>query len=168
MWANLKRDDSGNVTAWHSLVDHSADVAAVLLALLEQPTFAERLAILSGGDRLSPIARARLGALAFLHDIGKANRGFRARIDTRAPLVGHIDPLGWLFGAEGGPLLSQLQAVLGLERFDCWFADGDWSPFETAFAPHGRPWNRRAANARAYWRPYVAAATGGIWVVLFH
>jgi len=63
------------------------------------------------------------------------------------------DPLGWLVGAEAGPLLPHLQAVHGLERFECWFADGDGSLSETAFAYHGRPWNRCAANARAYWRP---------------
>jgi hypothetical protein len=28
-WGKLERDDAGNVTAWRSLVDHCADVAAV-------------------------------------------------------------------------------------------------------------------------------------------
>ena len=84
LWAKLARDASGCVTAWHSLVHHSADVAAVLLVLLEQPTIAARLARLAEREGLDAVTCARLGALAFLHDIGKANRGFRARVDGRA------------------------------------------------------------------------------------
>lgn len=57
-----------------------------------------RLATLAGRNSLCAVTRARLGAIAFLHDIGKANRGFRARVDARADPVGHIDPLAWIFG----------------------------------------------------------------------
>src|SRR5260370_32139025 len=103
LWAKLLHDNAGRVIAWHSLVDHSADVSAVLLALLDQPTIAARLAQLANRPTLDVITRARLGALAFLHDIGKANRGFRARIDRQAPKIGHIDQVAWLLHAQDAP-----------------------------------------------------------------
>jgi CRISPR-associated endonuclease/helicase Cas3 len=56
-------------------VDHSADVAAVAERLLIQPTIRKRLATAAGRSDLDEVTRARLGALSFLHDIGKANRG---------------------------------------------------------------------------------------------
>jgi CRISPR-associated endonuclease/helicase Cas3 len=104
LWAKLVRDNAGYIVGWHSLPHYSADVAAVLLALLEQPTIAARLSILAERDGLCRTTRARLGALAFLHDIGKANRGFRARVDIRAEPIGHIDTLAWLFGPGGAAL----------------------------------------------------------------
>ena len=137
LWAKLSVDRS----SWHSLVDHSADVAAVLMALVDQPTIAARLARLGGLAELSPVMRTRLSALAFLHDIGKANRGFQARFDPLAPTVGHIDQLAWVFGPDGEPVLERLYAVLGLDRMEAWF-EGDsareW--LAAALAHHGRPW----------------------------
>ena len=70
LWAKLKRDQMGRIIGWHSLVDHSADVAAVVEALL-QPTIRRRLATAAGRTELDEITRARLSALSFLHDIGK-------------------------------------------------------------------------------------------------
>src|SRR5690349_2721275 len=96
LWAKLHRDSAQQVVGWHSLVDHSADVAAVIAALLEQPTINRRLAQTAGRHVLDSRTCVRLAALAFLHDIGKANRGFRKRIDPAAPLVGHIDQLAWV------------------------------------------------------------------------
>lgn len=153
LWAKLKRDPAGRITHWHSLVEHSADVAAVLLALIAQPTIAARLARLAGRDALDVVTVARLGALAFLHDIGKANRGFRARVDPRAALVGHIDQLAWLFTEAGAKLRERLDAVLGLDRLDDWLGE-DWTLFEAVFAHHGRPWRPDAArNETAHWAP---------------
>jgi CRISPR-associated endonuclease/helicase Cas3 len=82
------------VIGWHSLVDHSADVSAVIEALLDQPTINRRLARSAGRDRLDRQTCARLAALAFLHDIGKANRGFQRRIDPEAPLLGTLTNSG--------------------------------------------------------------------------
>jgi hypothetical protein len=50
---------------------------------------------------LGPLTCSRLAALAFLHDIGKANRGFRSRVDPGAPPIGHIDQLSWVFNGSG-------------------------------------------------------------------
>ncbi len=150
-WAKLARGPGGRVEAWHSLIDHSADVAAVLLGLMAQPTIAARLAMLAQRPTLSPIDTARLGALAFLHDIGKANRGFQARMDQAAPMVGHIDTLAWLFGKA--KLYAHLSRVLGLDRLDTWFDEGGFGLFHAVFAHHGRPWRLETANDSArHWQ----------------
>ena len=154
LWAKLARDGEGSVTSWHSLVHHSADVAAVLLALLDQPTIASRLARLAGRDTLDSITRERLGALAFLHDIGKANRGFRARVDPHAPLVGHIDQVAWLFTSSGTTHRQRLFDVLDLDRLEAWFLDEGWGLIDPVFAHHGRPWRLDSArNEAPHWKP---------------
>lgn len=151
LWAKLERDAAGQVIRWHSLVDHSADVAAVVEALLAQPTINARLAQAAGLTALDALVCVRLTALAFLHDIGKANRGFRRRIDQTAPTVGHIDQLAWLFKSEA--YADALYAVLGLERTEAWFAaDDDCALWDTLFAHHGRPWAENPASAEAHWR----------------
>ncbi len=133
------------------MVDHSADVAAVVAALLEQPTINHRLAFAAGRKVLDTVICARLTALSFLHDIGKANRGFRRRVDTKAPTVGHIDQLAWVFNSD---LAGRLSAVLGIERTDTWFASEDaLELWDTVFAHHGRPWSADPANAAPYWMP---------------
>jgi CRISPR-associated endonuclease/helicase Cas3 len=123
LWAKLERDDVGRIVGWHSLVDHSADVAAVVEALLVQPTLHRRLAATAGRPDLDQATIARLAALSFLHDIGKANRGFRARVDARAELVGHIEQLAWVFYDDrfAGDIREHMIEVLGLDRIVEWF-----------------------------------------------
>jgi CRISPR-associated endonuclease/helicase Cas3 len=159
LWAKLDRDENQQIRGWHSLVDHSADVAAVAAALLDQPTINQRLAHAAGRAALDAVTCSRLAALAFLHDIGKANRGFRRRIDPSAPKVGHIDQLAWVFNNEWGRTYAdRLIAVLGLERMEPWFAnEATLDLWPAIFAHHGRPWDPHAANAEAHWKP---AASG--------
>ncbi|WP_234051416.1 MULTISPECIES: HD domain-containing protein [unclassified Xanthobacter] len=57
--------------AWDPLADHCADVAAVALLMLR--LIQRRLAALAGVADVLPVRTARLCALAFLHDFGKAN-----------------------------------------------------------------------------------------------
>jgi precorrin-6A synthase len=52
------------------LIDHSADVAAVIEALLAQPTLNHRLAQAAGLAKLDGVVCARLAALAFLQNLG--------------------------------------------------------------------------------------------------
>jgi hypothetical protein len=61
LWAKLKRDASRQVIGWHSLVNHSADVSAVIEALLDQPTLNQRLARSAGRDRLDHQTCTRAG-----------------------------------------------------------------------------------------------------------
>jgi CRISPR-associated endonuclease/helicase Cas3 len=134
------------------LIDHSADVAAVVEALLMQPTINHRLARAAGSAMLDEVACARMAALAFLHDIGKANRGFRARIDPSAACIGHIDQLAWLFKpGEGEDLCERICDVLGLDEIIAWFRPAPGCEvWDAIFAHHGRPWQSKPS--RAYWR----------------
>ena len=52
LWAKLERSDAETGLGWHSLVDHSADVAACMEALLNLPLVQSRLAALAGVERL--------------------------------------------------------------------------------------------------------------------
>jgi CRISPR-associated endonuclease/helicase Cas3 len=150
LWAKISRNSDSQITGWHSLIDHSADVAAVVEALLAQPTLNRRLARTAGLTALDEIACARLAGLAFLHDIGKANRGFRARVDPRAPAVGHIDQLRWLFrGSNAEDLGDRLVDELRLQSIIDWFMP-DSEICDAVFAHHGRPWKDKPS--RAYWR----------------
>ena len=157
LWSKLSADRR----RWHSLVDHSTDVAAVMEALLQQPTIRKRLAATANVETLPDEVCSRLVALAFLHDIGKANRGFQARIDPNAPWVGHIDELAWVFWGEtrsSGPILDRLIDVLGLDRLAEWFGGEGIPPMlETVFAHHGRPWSRENPRfSLQHWAPDAA------------
>jgi CRISPR-associated endonuclease/helicase Cas3 len=158
LWAKLKRDESGRVSGWHSLVDHSADVAAVVEALLDQRVIRQRLATAAGVSDLDPITCERLVALSFLHDIGKANRGFRARIDIRIDRrpdrVGHINQLAWVFSKdrEAEAICKRLGEALAFDRLEPWFTDRSWPLFASLFAHHGRPWAKDdIPSAREHW-----------------
>ncbi|WP_161988274.1 CRISPR-associated endonuclease Cas3'' [Elioraea sp. Yellowstone] len=103
--------------AFLALADHCADVTAVMAVLLELPVIRSRLHRLTGGAVTEAHCRAILGA-TFLHDIGKANRGFwRKQWPTeergRGPICGHLREVApLLFGpngiriAEAGPYLD--------------------------------------------------------------
>jgi CRISPR-associated endonuclease/helicase Cas3 len=69
-------------------------VAVVVEALLGIPTIAARFAQLAQGE-LCQITIARLSALAFLHDAGKANRGFQSRWEAGVRGAGHITERAW-------------------------------------------------------------------------
>ena len=69
------------------LEDHASDVAAVMQALLELGWQKRLEGILK--SQLSEFEHATLLALAFLHDLGKCNRGFWGRQFPNAPIIGH-------------------------------------------------------------------------------
>src|SRR5262245_24157608 len=132
LWAKLNRDaTTGVVTSWHSLVDHSADVAAVFETLLAVPVVAHRLACLSQVEELPTLWRNRLTAYVFLHDLGKANRGFRRRWHKGARSIGHIAPAVYLCQYEA----QRLSKVLPIETIAGW--GGDAGAFLSILAHHG-------------------------------
>jgi CRISPR-associated endonuclease/helicase Cas3 len=157
LWAKLKRDDTGRVDRWHSLVDHSADVAAVVEALFQVPVIAARLARLAGGD-LARVTIARLCALAFLHDIGKANRGFQSRWQPGVRGAGHIAELAWLFRGTGSESLCAAACeALRAPLWETWFTEASWPLFDAVFAHHGRPWKPDSgAKHDRHWAPEAA------------
>ena len=149
-WAKLGRDCRYGRTACRaacdcrvvsslSLIGHSADVGAVLQALLERPTVARRLAALLGRSGLSEADRQRLVALACLHDLGKVNVGFqnRATADLQ-PRAGHIGPLYALL-CKGSPTIAD--ALFGpgsLEAVEHLLSIGkDDAPWVAILAHHG-------------------------------
>lgn len=110
--------------AWHPLEDHCADVAAVTEALLALPLIQARLAALAGVDALPERWIARLCAVAFLHDIGKANHRFQ-RGDG-----GHIAEAVHVVGDQGR------RRTTGLDAVETWAANGRYL-LAVALGHHG-------------------------------
>ena len=112
--------------AWHPLEDHCADVAAVVEALLALPLIQTRLAALAGVGELPERWIARLCALGFLHDFGKANHRFQ-RGDG-----GHIDEAVHVAGDR------DRRQTAGLDAVDTWAADGRYL-LAVVLGHHGEP-----------------------------
>ena len=119
----------------HHLAHHSADVAAVLISLMDIPAFRDRADAAIG----RPISRAEigcLGALAFLHDIGKLATGFQVKAWDRNPGItprGHVQ-CGWVWLGQG-EASEALGGHAGL--LANWPDIMLW--FQVLFAHHGRP-----------------------------
>ena len=165
-WGKADRSNSGRV---HLLEHHLADVGACFEALLAQPTIRRRLARTAGVDDVHPVTAARLCVFAALHDIGKVNVGFQARIWDAADVppgqrkprfAGHTldltpvlqdedsETAGWFFDALGwwDDLLAwddrDGETVCGL--------------FVATLSHHGRPLQIDGTRQRnpAIWRPF--------------
>ena len=105
--SKVDQDPTGHLSPWgkfdketrdaHHLAHHCADVAAVFLCLLDHPLFG-RAASTAAGRPLTDICKARLAAIAFLHDIGKIAPAFQAK--------------GWLQGAWKHPFRSHVEAAV--------------------------------------------------------
>lgn len=151
-WGKLRRVDGADTTpAWHPLVDHCADVAATLEALLSRSLMGGRLFALAGLDPDDERLIQRLGAIAFLHDIGKANRGFQnkrllppgARAARGIDVAGHVGELyPLLFDENEETLRRRLAEALSLEDMGGWVAGDALLPLlVAAVSHHGTPWN---------------------------
>ena len=153
--------DRQDPTHWHSLVDHMADVAAVFEALCACQ--AVRRALESAAGRaLTDLDIARLTALTFLHDFGKANAGFQAKrwSDGERPrdwfTAGHgaeaialLD--GLAYSEEAWDLLSRLPVEVMAEH---WGEAATEALLRASIAHHGRPIGAVAdwSGARIHWR----------------
>jgi CRISPR-associated endonuclease/helicase Cas3 len=135
------------------LVAHSADVAAVTWELLQLPVVNSRLARLAGRAKLDETSCSRLACLTFLHDLGKANRGFQARVDPKAPRVGHIQEAFWLLRAESaGSLAERAEEALRYDLIEHWFeTEISWGILDAVFAHHGRPWGGAIPDFKHLW-----------------
>ncbi len=138
-WGKLEMLD-GTPVAWHPLEDHCADVAACCELLLERTVLSRRLATLLGWRHLSPVHRARLTALAALHDIGKFNLGFQAKATTEtAKHRGHVREVLALFTAESDES-ERLGEALRIDELDGWCeGEGIYRLLVASIAHHGRP-----------------------------
>jgi CRISPR-associated endonuclease/helicase Cas3 len=149
-----KLDRSQNGIEWHPLVDHMADVAAVFEALCICRAVRRSLEA-AAGRALDERDIARLAALVFLHDVGKANAGFQAKrwLDTERPR-------GWLKAGHGAEAIALLDAAIAdsdealelLLRLPIVAMSG-WGTDETmggllraSIAHHGRPISNQSSQ----------------------
>ncbi len=145
-WAKLQWNPQRHeVSAWHPLADHCADVAACCEALLSVTALRRRLARLGGLDDLTPVQVQRLSVLALLHDAGKANHGFQNKAATGTGFTaGHVGPILSLFNAAAwGPETERLSDALVYNEIGRWCRDeGAFARLAFAtLAHHGRPVN---------------------------
>jgi len=141
LWAKIATDDQGAVVSWHALEAHSADVAAVLEALLTRTVLRARLGRILGQDQLSAVQIARLCVLAALHDAGKVNHGFQERAHRKdAPRIGHVSPFVSFMDWDGQEK-NAIVSALGLEQMLAWFESEEAlvASLLAAFCHHGRP-----------------------------
>jgi CRISPR-associated endonuclease/helicase Cas3 len=156
-WGKLNR---AHPHQQHPLTDHMLDVAACLLALLRCPGIHRALCQSGGLQQLDDIQMQRLGALAFLHDLGKANAGFQGK---RWP-AGQRPP-GWP-GAHGHVAEAfdvfqsdVLSAALPLDAVFRWGSDAAVTQLLYAsISHHGRPAQPRVESDPTIWRDIPASA----------
>jgi CRISPR-associated endonuclease/helicase Cas3 len=91
-WGKSDRNDPSRT---HPLLAHSADVAAVMEALLALPIY-RRVFKATCGAELDSTTSARFAVLAGLHDMGKTTAGFQAKNLRKSRTHGHILPMGAL------------------------------------------------------------------------
>jgi CRISPR-associated endonuclease/helicase Cas3 len=153
-WGKLRRDDSLNVVAWHPLIAHCADVAAVTRALFAHSILRDRLELLHHGE-LTDVHVERLCCLAALHDVGKFNHGFQNRAAApKGPFVGHVWEIARLFRSSDA-IRDELVEALGLQAMFQWFhSEQDFMAFLlSAFAHHGEPVTTQPGFKSSLWEP---------------
>lgn len=155
-WAKLEYGADGggssDITAWHPLLAHSADVAAVLEVLLRDTIVGRRLARLAGLESLGPIRTARLCALAAIHDAGKVNHGFQDRaFRGGATRKGHQKPI--LQVGQDADLSDRIWVPLEIGKMMQWFRDGNElkSFLHATWSHHGRPVNTKGGISYSIW-----------------
>lgn len=142
---------------FHPLTAHMLDVAACFLAAV-QVTSVRRSLERVAGRSLTELDLTRLTALAFLHDVGKANSGFQAkrwrhtdqtaRQGWPAP-AGHANEALCIFNDEA------LTRQLPLEEMSTW-GDACLSLWRGSISHHGRPVTETGLiDPKLIWRAVV-------------
>lgn len=137
-WGKLNRDCPHQQ---HPLIDHMLDVAHCCMALLHGPGIHRALCQSGGLKKIDEVLKQRLGALAFLHDLGKANAGFQGKrwpAGQRPPgwpgAHGHVAEAFDVFQSEA------LSAALPIEALSSWGSDAAITQLLCAsISHHGRP-----------------------------
>lgn len=130
-WGKFARDGSGT---WHTVVDHSTDVALVARILIERPVLRARLCR-AAGIELSDVHLDRMAVIVGLHDLGKFLRGFQAKLTgtPQAICTGHVAEV--LAALQSS---AELRQAIRLEQLSDWI-----DPISTALycviCHHGGP-----------------------------
>jgi CRISPR-associated endonuclease/helicase Cas3 len=158
-FGKLERDAWGATSGWHPLVDHLIDVAACFERLGTCRSI--RRAMESAASRaLTGRDVSRLAALAFLHDLGKANSGFQAKRFAAGhapkewpPPAGHGIEAIHLFHEEGFRHLVDKLPVAAI----CTWGNAVDPLLKASISHHGRPLNEDVRDwNRGNWHPVNA------------
>lgn len=143
-----------------SLLDHSADVAACAVALLENTLLGGRLARLGGQEALTSQQVARLGYLAALHDFGKAGVRFQRQVLPGArERAGHVKEALALLDLEckGYELSQLLYALLPVDALGTWASEDSPETLTqlliATLCHHGQPHTEHPEPKAQDWRP---------------
>lgn len=151
-WGKLSSDGRT-----HPLTAHMLDVAACFSAAVQISAVRRALERLAQRP-LCDIDLARLNALAFLHDIGKANAGFQAKrwqhteqsaLQGWPAPAGHTNEALCIFGDE------KLTAQLLVDEMDAW-GSACLSLWRASISHHGRPVEEPSLIDTAIWRAVVS------------
>lgn len=151
-WGKISRESG----AAHPLIFHMLDVAACFNAVTEVGSVRRALERLAGRPLLA-VDISRLCALAFLHDIGKANAGFQAKrwsgslsVPPEWPrAAGHVSEALGVFRNDN--LLSQLP----IAQMDLW-GSSCLSLWHASISHHGRPVEESTfLDHKRVWEPVV-------------
>ena len=172
-WAKAQPYGQPGPERIHLLEHHLADVGACFEALMRIPTIRKRLAA-SGGihhpDDLHESVVARLSVFAALHDVGKVNVGFQARVWRNEDLGGKPKPRWAGHDADMVPVLMDEDyetagwffAALGwwddaISSWDERSGETVCALFVAALSHHGRPLKLEGGRSRnpAIWRPFA-------------
>ena len=152
-WGKCDKDNQ----QYHHLAHHSMDVAAVFQHLLSLAVFKDRAQTVLP-DPLTPNVVSRLGALVFLHDIGKLHPGFQAKGWSEKlwpyPKHGHVTEsfffIRQAFERPDHPFVDMVNLLAG-------WGDGVESLLLASFSHHGRPLSPNVAAEHMDWdRPNVS------------
>ena len=156
-WAKLDRKD-GRIVEWCPLDQHCLDVAAVARAILDVATLRKRLATMIGVPNLDSRQCDRLAVLAGLHDLGKANHGFQAKVDPAAQhTAGHVREIAALLRNTNAtdPEAQRIVKAARIAELVAWFEDGEQGLVNSLLASwchHGRLIDKDAVFRGDLWR----------------
>ena len=163
-WAKSDRQQPERI---HLLEHHLADVGACFEALLKQPTIRKRLAHAGDLTTLCDATIARLSLFAALHDIGKLNVGFQARIwqdddlqgRRRPGYAGHVDDLTPIITWKDAITADWFFDKLGIVKMMGWDDDEGVTVsglLTATFSHHGRPLRLEGGRERNpdIWRDF--------------